>query len=104
MDINSGCPKDLLPQIGYGVTIANLTIKDTPAHPTGYQYLWSVIGHPTIQAAVTHPGNFMVVDWYALFQLDSKKSLWKSIKYANPPLYTSAVMLTKVIAYNELKE
>ena len=44
----------------------------------------------------------MVVDWYALFQLDSKKSLWKSIKYANPPLYTSAVMLTKVIAYRNL--
>ena len=79
-------------------TVANLTVKDTPSHATGYQWMWSVIGHPTIQAAITKPGNFLRVDWYALFRF-SPKSLWKAIKYNEHPYYSSAVMLTKVTLF-----
>ena len=77
------------------ITIANLTVKDNPSRSTGYQWMWSVIGHPTIQAAITKPGNFLIVDWNAIFG-DPMKSLWKAIKYHERPLYSSAVMLTKV--------
>ena len=79
------------------ITIANLTVKDNPSRSTGYQWMWSVIGHPTIQAAITKPGNFLMVDWNAIFGDGSTKSLWKAIKYHERPLYSSAVMLTKVI-------
>ena len=77
------------------VTIANLTVKDIPSRTTGYQWMWSVIGHPTIQAAITNPGNFLTVDWGTIFGF-SMKSLWKAIKYKEQPYYSSAVMLTKV--------
>ena len=85
------------------ITIANLTVKDNPSRSTGYQWMWSVIGHPTIQAAITKPGNFLMVDWNAIFGDGSTKSLWKAIKYHERPLYSSAVMLTKVALIFTLK-
>ena len=77
------------------VTIANLTVTDNPPRATGYQWMWSVIGHPTIQAAITTPGDFLLVDWAKIFG-NPFKSLWKAIKYHERPKYSSAVMLTKV--------
>ena len=79
------------------ITIANLTVKDNPSRSTGYQWMWSVIGHPTIQAAITNPGNFLTVNWNAIWGGGSTGSLWKAIKYQERPVYSSAVMLTKVI-------
>ena len=79
------------------ITIANLTIKDNPSRSTGYQWMWSVIGHPTIQAAITNPGNFLTVNWNAIWGGGSTGSLWKAIKYQERPVYSSAVMLTKVM-------
>ena len=78
------------------ITIANLTVKDNPSRSTGYQWMWSVIGHPTIQAAITNPGNFLTVNWNAIWGGGSTGSLWKAIKYQERPVYSSAVMLTKV--------
>ena len=97
MSINTGCPYNPCKNEteGYMVTIANLTVTDNPSRATGYQWMWSVIGHPTIQAAITTPGNFLVVDWAKIFG-NPFKSLWKAIKYHEHPKYSSAVMLTKV--------
>ena len=77
------------------VTIANLTVKDNQPRRIEYQWMWSVIGHPTIQAAITTPGNFLLVDWSKIFG-NPMKSLWKAIKYYEHPKCSSAVMLTKV--------
>ena len=84
------------------ITIANLTVKDNPSRSTGYQWMWSVIGHPTIQAAITNPGNFLTVDWNAIWGGGSTGSLWKSIRYQERPVYSSAVMLTKVTRQKEV--
>jgi len=103
VNINSGCTfKPCQNETnGHMITIANLTVKDNPSRSTGYQWMWSVIGHPTIQAAITKPGNFLMVDWNAIFGDGSTKSLWKAIKYHERPLYSSAVMLTKLIEFND---
>ena len=77
------------------VTIANLTVKETPSRATENHWMWSVIGHPTIQAAITDPGNVLTVDWPKIFGF-KLGSLWKAIRYREVPYYSSAVMLTKV--------
>ena len=77
------------------ITVANLTVKETPSHTTEKHWMWSVIGHPTIQAAITNPGNVLLVDWGKIFGFNVG-SLWKAIHYRQQPYYSSAVMLTKV--------
>ena len=55
--------------------------------------LWSVIGHPTLQAAVTEPGNLVNINWNKIFGLGP---LENAINYQSKPLYSGAIMLLNV--------
>ena len=58
-----------------------------------YHWLWSVIGHPTIQAAVTEPGDQINIKWNSIFGFGP---LDNAIQYENRPLYSGAIMLLNV--------
>ncbi len=78
---------------GPSVTLVNLTVSDTPVQPVQYHWLWSVIGHPTLQAAVTEPGDEIKIKWSSIFGLGP---LDNAIQYENRPLYSGAIMLLNV--------
>ena len=100
MDINSGCPyKDCSLKNGsYGITVANLTITDQPEQEHELHWMWSVIGHPAIQTAITGHGDRMTIDWSAIFGFGS---LARAIDYVDPPIFTSAIMITRLIEFND---
>lgn len=75
------------------VSVFNLTIVDDPAQEHEHHWLWSVIKHPTIQVALTPPGDRVRVNWEALFGFGDLAS---SIQYDNEPDYSAAIMLANV--------
>jgi hypothetical protein len=53
MSVNPGCKyrNCTLPN-GPTVSLVNLTISDSPVQPREHHWLWSVIGHPTLQVTI----------------------------------------------------
>ena len=58
-----------------GVTVANLSISDTPVQEHEFHWVWSVIGHPVIQAAVTEADSYARVDWPAILGIETSAGL-----------------------------
>ena len=73
VSINPGCNIDgcKLKNGTVGVTVANLTVLDDPSQHHEFHWVWSVIGHPVIQAAVTAKDSIAHVDWSAIFGMAS---------------------------------
>lgn len=101
VSVNPGCPFEscTIKNGTVGVTVANLSISDTPSQEHEYHWVWSVIGHPVIQAAVTEHNSVAQVDWPAI--LGMRTSAGHAIDYNVSPLFSSAVMMTKLIEYND---
>jgi hypothetical protein len=94
MSINSGCTyNNCTLANGSEVSIVNVTVGDDPAQEEEQHWVWSVIGRPTVQAAITRPGDVTSVRWSSIFD---KSDIGKSILYDSKPLYTGAVMLMNV--------
>ena len=101
MSINHGCPYDdcSLNNGSVQITVANISIADTPSQGHEYHWMWSVIGHPAVQAAITVPNSLLNIDWSAIF---GQGSPGHAIDYDPlPPLYSSAIMITKLIEFND---
>ena len=73
-------------------------MADEPAQEHEQHWIWSVIGRPTVQAAITGPGNFAFVNWSLIF---NTKDMGKSILYKENPMYTGAVMLMNLIEFDD---
>ena len=73
VSINPGCNIDgcKLKNGTVGVTVANLTVLDDPSQHHEFHWVWSAIGHPVIQAAVTAKDSIAHVDWSAIFGMAS---------------------------------
>lgn len=94
MSINTGCFfNNCTLANGIEVSIVNVTVTDTPVQDEEQHWLWSVIGRPTVQAAITKPGDYSAVNWTSIFD---KNDIGDSIFYLNRPLYSAAVMLMNV--------
>ena len=82
------------------MSVANLTILDDPAGDVEHHWIWSVIGHPSVQLALTDPpsdvgdSDYVEIDWAALLGLTG--SIDTSIVYKDPPKYSAAIMLANV--------
>ena len=78
-----------------GVTVANLSIADTPAQEHEFHWVWSVIGHPVIQAAVTEAGSVADVDWPAILGMQTTAGdfILHDDGYDNPKSKTNSVIL-----------
>ena len=94
MSLNPGCTFTNCSVItGPTVSLINLTVVDEPVQSVEYHWLWSVIGHPTLQGAVTEPGDRANINWNAIF---GSGSIDKSIQYFEKPMYSGAIMLLNV--------
>ena len=96
MSLNPSCT---VPEcsVNSSLTVANLTVLDfSPTAPDGreHHWIWSVIEHPAVQAALTKPGSRADVNWSALLGLEDLDSAIKY--YPEPPDYTAAIMLASV--------
>jgi len=101
MSINHGCPyTDCSLHNGtVGITVANISISDDPQQEYEYHWLWSVIGHPAIQAAITQQNSLLKIDWSAIFGLGGAGH---AIGYQPvPPFYSAAIMISKLIEFND---
>jgi len=100
VSINPGCNIDgcKLKNGTVGVTVANLTVLDDPSQHHEFHWVWSVIGHPVIQAAVTAKDSIAHVDWSAIFGM---ASAGHAISYDEEPYYSSAIMMTRLIEFND---
>ena len=71
MSINVGCALNNCTLIdGKQVSVINVTVADEPAQELEQHWIWSVIGRPTVQAAITGPGNYAFVNWSSIFNID----------------------------------
>ena len=96
MSINPGCLINNCTLInGNEVTVVNVTVHDAPVQDDEQHWLWSVIGRPTVQAAITKPNDIAKIRWADIFD-SSKKHFDKSISFETNPLYSGAVMLMNV--------
>ena len=96
MSINPGCLINNCTLInGNEVTVVNVTVHDAPVQDDEQHWLWSVIGRPTVQAAITKPNDVAKIRWADIFD-SSKKHFDKSISFETNPLYSGAVMLMNV--------
>ena len=94
LDVNSGCTLPVCIKNATQITVANLTVADKPNEERQHQYIWSVIKHPSVQVALTRPGNEARIDWSQLFGMEG--SLDSSIGYQDEPDYSAAIMLANV--------
>jgi len=85
---------------GLEVSIVNVTVKDTPKQSYEQHWLWSVIGRPTVQTAITPSNDVTRFNWKSIFD---KSPDGKSIHYENDPYYSGAVMLMNLIEYDDPK-
>ena len=94
MSINPGCSYNNCTLVsGIQVSIINVTVQDDPRQDDEQHWIWSVIGRPTVQAALTPPNDIAHMNWTSIFDAsDTGKSIW----YEKEPLYSGAVMLTNV--------
>jgi len=101
MSVNPGCSfNNCTLGNGLQVSIVNVTVKDTPEQSYEQHWLWSVIGRPTVQTAIT-PGNDVTrFNWKSIFD---KSPDGKSIHYENDPFYSGAVMLMNLIEFDDPK-
>ena len=83
-------------------SVANLTVRDTPSGPLEHHWLWSVIGHPTVQLALTEPNDDIDIDWSALLGKNGG-DLDSAIVYSQAPKYSAAIMLANVSMLNYLQ-
>ena len=94
MSINPGCSINNCTLIsGIQVSIINVTVQDDPVQDEEQHWLWSVIGRPTVQTAITPTNDTATIKWSAIFD---KSDPGKSIKYTKEPYYSGAVMLMNV--------
>ena len=94
MSVNPGCAyNNCTLANGVQVSIVNVTVKDNPQQNDEQHWIWSVIGRPTVQTAITPPNDIAHMQWKSIFDTSP---VGKSIKYENPPFYTGAVMLMNV--------
>lgn len=94
MSLNPGCAYNNCTLVsGIQVSIINLTIYDDPQQDEEQHWLWSVIGRPTIQTAITPIGDVPEIRWSSIFD---SSDMQKSIKYEKEPFYSGAVMLMNV--------
>lgn len=102
MSVNPGCTYNncTLPN-GAGVCVANTTITDIPAQDSEQHWLWSVIGRPTLQAAITEAKDVISINWNGLFGFTD---MAESITYTQKPHYTAAIMMTNLIEYNDTRD
>jgi len=100
VSVNPGCEYDpcSLKNGSVGITVANLTVSDNPQQDHEFHWVWSVIGHPIIQAAVTPLNSVAHIDWGAIFGLHSAGH---AIDYNVTPIYSSAIMMTRLIEFND---
>jgi hypothetical protein len=63
-------------------------------------YLWSVIDHVMVQAGLTAPNDYAVIDWAKLLGGGSVEG---AFSYKRAPAYSAAVMITNVSSYTTLK-
>ena len=95
MSINVGCALNNCTLLdGKQVSVINVTVADEPAQEHEQHWIWSVIGRPTVQAAITGPGNYAFVNWSLIFNTDD---MGQSILYKDSPVYSGAVMLMNLI-------
>ena len=96
MSINPGCSINNCTLVsGKKVSVINVTVHDDPVQDDEQHWLWSVIGRPTVQAAITQPDDRVTMDWSSILSMD-KDNFNNSISYINEPLYSGAVMLMNV--------
>jgi len=99
MSINVGCTLNNCTLIdGKQVSVINVTVADEPAQEHEQHWIWSVIGRPTVQAAITGPGNYAFVNWSSIFNIDD---VGQSIQYKHSPIYSGAVMLMNLIEFDD---
>ncbi|TRY67324.1 hypothetical protein TCAL_11130 [Tigriopus californicus] len=94
---NPGCLMTTCNRNG-SVSVFNLTIVDDPVQAQEHHWVWSVIKHPTIQVALTPPGDRVRIDWGALFGFGDMAS---AIDYENAPDYSAAIMLANLIEFDD---
>jgi len=101
MSINPGCLINNCTLInGNEVTVVNVTVHDAPVQDDEQHWLWSVIGRPTVQAAITKPNDVAKIRWADIFD-SSRKHFDKSISFETTPLYSGAVMLMNIIEFDD---
>ena len=82
---------------GTQISIVNVTVSESPALEKEQHWIWSVIGHPTIQTALTKPGDVPEIKWGPLIK---NGDISNSITYQGKPFYSGAVMLMNVIIFS----
>lgn len=103
-DVNPGCPLPAcaLNLTGSAVTLANFSVTvgvdegqdPAPASNSETHWLWSVIGRPTLQVALTPAHTVARVDWAGL--LGGGGRLDDSVSYSQRPDYSAAVTMANV--------
>ena len=93
-DINPGCPAESCSLNQSLISVVNLTVYDSPVAAVEHHWIWSVIGRPTVQLALTQPQDEAEIDWAAL--LGMTESIDSSIVYSQSPKYSAAIMLANV--------
>ena len=81
MSVNPGCSYNncTLPN-GAQVSVVNVTVKDNPEQTDEQHWIWSVIGRPTVQTAITPPDAIASIDWKSIFLNQLKINLVQFIK------------------------
>ena len=98
MSINPGCSINNCTLVsGKKVSVINVTVHDDPVQDDEQHWLWSVIGRPTVQAAITPPDDRAKMDWSSIL---SSTNFSNSISYIKEPFYSGAVMLMNVCEKN----
>ncbi|XP_071965675.1 glycosylated lysosomal membrane protein A-like isoform X2 [Antedon mediterranea] len=64
-------------------------------------YLWSSVGGPTILLAVTDHKSQLMVNWKKLLV---EEDVSKSIEFTSVPTYSMAMLVTKLIEFNDTKD
>ena len=96
MSINPGCSfNNCTLASGIQVSVINVTVHDTPVQDEEQHWLWSVIGRPTVQTAITPPYDSTKIDWGSIFDTNVTH-LGGSISYEATPFYSGAIMLMNV--------
>lgn len=99
MSINPGCSINNCTLVsGKKVSVINVTVHDDPVQDDEQHWLWSVIGRPTVQAAITPPDDRATMDWSSILSMD-KDNFSNSISYTKEPFYSGAVMLMNLIEF-----
>jgi len=104
MSINPGCSfNNCTLASGIQVSVINVTVHDTPVQDEEQHWLWSVIGRPTVQTAITPPYDSTKIDWGSIFDTNVTH-LGGSISYEATPFYSGAIMLMNLIEYDDIHD